>query len=432
MAIAKPSLLTINMNASHIYHCDITISHKLCSSRGSIRPRCVSLSHHSDMARSWAWKISENVDANIRYRHMHGSGFDDGSDSRPKALLMHGFGVGGWHYERNLPALSSAGLSVYAMDILGQGDSWPNSTPTNDDELFISIDLWGRQILEFAQEVMKASPEKPIYIVGNSLGGFLAVQFAAQHPSLVKGIVLLNATPFWSFLPPIQDAHGNPTPRKKRQGIWSLLPDRFGSLPVPDILKTLIKAYWWDVLRKPETIRNLLGLVYSHKGAVTDRDVDRIIKATDQPLALDVFAAIALSPSSRLDFNQALEIINRNGTPCLMLYGREDPWVVPIWGARLKRRVKNAVYLELSPCGHCPANEVPNAVNEATAEWIVSGGFTNAPWSLGLGATREIREEDGRIIKLTNLGLGERLAGDTAPVNTISRFVTWLDSLMGL
>ena len=46
-----------------------------------------------------------------------------------------------------------------------------------------------------------------------------------------------------------------------------------------------------------------------------------------------------------------------------LVYGREDPWVVPLWGQRLKRVIKNATYYELSPVGHCPNDEAPEAVN---------------------------------------------------------------------
>jgi len=33
--------------------------------------------------------------------------------------------------------------------------------------------------------------------------------------------------------------------------------------------------------------------------------------------------------------------------PVCMIYGREDPWVVPLWGQRLKRLLADAVYLEV-------------------------------------------------------------------------------------
>lgn len=38
-------------------------------------------------------------------------------------------------------------------------------------------------------------------MVGNSLGGYVGTYFAATRPDLVKGITLLNATPFWAFMP---------------------------------------------------------------------------------------------------------------------------------------------------------------------------------------------------------------------------------------
>lgn len=320
--------------------------------------------------------------------------------------------------------------SVYAMDILGQGESWPNTTPTRDDGLYISIDTWLQQIVDFSTHVMDASPSRPIVVAGNSLGGYLAAQMAARHPSLVKGLILLNATPFWSFLPPIEDSHGSPTQRGRRLGVWSFLPEQIGTIPVPTVLKTIIKSYWWDVLRKPETIQNLLGLVYQNKNIVTSKDVERIIKATEKPLALDVFAAIALSPKSKLDFNESIKIINENGTPTLMLYGREDPWVVPLWGARLKRMLPGAIYLELSPAGHCPANEVPGTVNEAISEWIRTD-LSIVPWGLRVGETREVQEGDGRVVKVTHLG-SDRPGREDSPINSISRLVGWVDSMLGL
>jgi pimeloyl-ACP methyl ester carboxylesterase len=40
--------------------------------------------------------------------------------SGPPLLLVHGFGVGGYHFERNLPALARR-HRVWAVDLLGQG-----------------------------------------------------------------------------------------------------------------------------------------------------------------------------------------------------------------------------------------------------------------------------------------------------------------------
>jgi pimeloyl-ACP methyl ester carboxylesterase len=56
---------------------------------------------------------------------------------------------------------------------------------------------WSEQIVSFIKNVIG----RPVYISGNSLGGFLATTVAAQHPEWVKGVILLNSTPFWSFAP---------------------------------------------------------------------------------------------------------------------------------------------------------------------------------------------------------------------------------------
>lgn len=71
-----------------------------------------------------------------------------------------------------------------------------------ESRLFFSVDTWTRQLAHFIEANMAGqgqggAPAEPVYVVGNSLGGYLAVSLAAARPDLVKGLVLLNATPFW-------------------------------------------------------------------------------------------------------------------------------------------------------------------------------------------------------------------------------------------
>ena len=48
-------------------------------------------------------------------------------NSDSKLVLLHGFGVGTFHYRAQLEALSTEDPSrcVYALDFCGQGESWP-------------------------------------------------------------------------------------------------------------------------------------------------------------------------------------------------------------------------------------------------------------------------------------------------------------------
>ena len=56
--------------------------------------------------------------------------------------------------------------------------------------------------------------------------------------------------------------------------------------------------------------------------------------------------------------------------PVALVYGKEDPWVVPLWGQRLKRALPHADYYELSPAGHCPAHECPSTTSEIMRSWM--------------------------------------------------------------
>jgi len=47
------------------------------------------------------------------------------------------------------------------------------------------------------------------------------------------------------------------------------------------------------------------------------------------------------------------------GVPLSLMYGREDPWIIPFWGIKVKQQVPEAPYYEISPAGHCPHDEVP-------------------------------------------------------------------------
>ena len=43
----------------------------------------------------------------------------------PPLLLLPGFGVGTFHYEKQLEELGEAGYRVFTCDFFGQGKSWP-------------------------------------------------------------------------------------------------------------------------------------------------------------------------------------------------------------------------------------------------------------------------------------------------------------------
>ncbi|GIL47115.1 hypothetical protein Vafri_4023 [Volvox africanus] len=155
----------------------------------------------------------------------------------------------------------------------------------------------------------------------------------------------------------------------------------------------------------------MLRLVYADKSGSDMALVVRIVEATEQPGALDAFTSIVLSPKAELGFD---ELVDRLQCPVLLLYGKEDPWVRPLWGQRLKRRLPAATYLELSPAGHCPHHEAPAAVNRALRTWVAAQERVRAQGTgdqdpseagigLDVGSNWEVVEADGRVVSVSHI-----------------------------
>ena len=121
------------------------------------------------------------------------------SKTKPPLLLLPGFGVGTFYYQSQLKDLSRD-YRVFAMDLLGQGKSWPDGKIEQHQCLCFSTDLWVDQVIEFIENILD---KEQVHVFGNSLGGYLATHAAAKRPELFRSLILANAAPFWAFAPPV-------------------------------------------------------------------------------------------------------------------------------------------------------------------------------------------------------------------------------------
>ena len=282
-------------------------------------------------------------------------------------LLLPGFGVGTFYFEAQLEELSRH-YKVYSMDFLGQGKSWPISV-TEEDSLCYSADLWTEQIIDFVSDIVK---ERKVHVFGNSLGGFLAVQAAAVRPDMFSSVILANAAPFWAFAPPIDES--------RKYSIWNFWN---GTLPAPEPAFSFGKTYF-DIIRSRNSVTAMLKGVYSSSDTFDEKLINDIITSASQPGGYEAFTSILFSPKSKRSFNECLGTLSKAGLACCLIYGKEDPWVVPLWGQRALRVLKKAekfspddpsreskhIYIEISPSGHAPNHETPVTVNAAIEAWI--------------------------------------------------------------
>lgn len=101
-------------------------------------------------------------------------------DNGPAVLLVHGLGGSVENWAPNIGPLSQR-HRVYALDLRGFGRS--DKTP-----LIHSL----YDLVQFIDDFMQVLQIEKASLIGNSLGGGLALQFAIQYPEKVEKLVLVD------------------------------------------------------------------------------------------------------------------------------------------------------------------------------------------------------------------------------------------------
>ncbi len=258
-------------------------------------------------------------------------------------VLVHGFGAAIGHWRKNIPAWVAAGYRVYAIDLLGFGQS------EKPDRAY-SIELWAEMLQAFWESEIKA----PTVWIGNSIGGLICLTVAAQAPAMTQGLVLLNCAGGLNHRP--EELH------------WPLnwIMAGFTRLVATPGLGRLI----FNQIRQPQRIRNTLKQVYGNPEAITDELVEILYQPACDPNAQKVFAQILSAPPGP----RISELLPQIQAPMLVLWGETDPWT-PVKGGEIFQAWGEShpvVFKTLANTGHCPHDERPEIVNELVRQWLES------------------------------------------------------------
>jgi pimeloyl-ACP methyl ester carboxylesterase len=99
-------------------------------------------------------------------------------------LFLHGWGLSPKTYEAGITRLTAGGVRVVAPALPGFGGS--------DGPPIRGIDL-GAYSSRIAGLIEKLDLEKPVFVVGHSFGGGVAMQLATDRPDLVRSLTLVNS-----------------------------------------------------------------------------------------------------------------------------------------------------------------------------------------------------------------------------------------------
>jgi len=109
-----------------------------------------------------------------------------GEPSAATVLFIHGWGLGQHSYKRALKRLVHMGARVYAPALPGFG-----GTPDLPARHF-SFEGYADWVDQFL-EAVKVPTTEPVFVVGHSFGGGVAIRFAHDFPERVRTLVLINS-----------------------------------------------------------------------------------------------------------------------------------------------------------------------------------------------------------------------------------------------
>jgi alpha-beta hydrolase superfamily lysophospholipase len=104
-------------------------------------------------------------------------------------LLLHGYAEHSGRHAWLMERLEEAGFAVYAPDLRGHGRSARPGVLADLDSLEAAI----RDIAALLPVIRQALPERPLFLLGFSMGGMLALLFTLRHPEGLAGLVASGA-----------------------------------------------------------------------------------------------------------------------------------------------------------------------------------------------------------------------------------------------
>lgn len=283
--------------------------------------------------RDWVWRGWQ-----VRYSYLRASGDRGGCP----IILLHGFGVGLGHWRENFSVLAQD-RDVYALDLVGFGGSRKAFTHYN-------VNLWADQVYDF----WKVFINRPVILVGNSLGSLVALGSAHRYADMVGGLIMISL----------------PDPALE----WQLTPKSLH--PMISAIKNvftsslLIKPIFY-LVRKPQIINKALLAAYPYnQKAVNDDLLDIIIKPTHDQGAADALCALTKSSIDPSYSPNIQEILPNLQVPILLLWGKKDQLIPPIFARKFAGLNNQIQLVELDNLGHCPHDEAPEIVNPILLTWL--------------------------------------------------------------
>lgn len=243
--------------------------------------------------------------------------FEAGPVGGPPLLLVHGLGARGEDWSRLIPALAASGFHVFAPDLPGYGRS------SRPKDATYSITMEENAVVAFAQAVHLPRA----FVGGWSMGGWVAMKMALDHPAMVDRLVVYDSA-----------------------GVY--FPADFGTeLFVPSDapgVARLLKVLSPHPSPMPEFVMRAVLRKIAENGWVVERSMAAMTNGRDL-----------------LDFR-----LNEIHQPTLVVWGSADHLIPLSVGRRIHEGIPNSSLSIIDGCGHLAPLECWQPVAKTTEEFL--------------------------------------------------------------
>lgn len=259
-----------------------------------------------------------------------------GEGNEEAILFLHGSGPGAtaWsNWQHALPALEDR-YDCIAPDLIGFGKSThPQDPPTG-------ASTWMRIWIEQQVRLLDALGVQTTNVVGNSLGGALALRLLREHPERFERAVLMGTPGLPMRMNPQLD------------GAWGFYDD-----PTPERMTQLIGWFAYD----PAAVGgDLEGIAKMRMGAAMDPDTRRSFSAMFPRPRQEQLDALALPDEEARSVEH----------PVLLIHGRDDV-VVPLEASlHLLGQLPRVQLHAFGRCSHWTMIEYKDAFNRLVADFF--------------------------------------------------------------
>jgi pimeloyl-ACP methyl ester carboxylesterase len=270
---------------------------------------------------------------------------DFGGEGKPM-LMVHGLGGNALNWMAVGPELAKRYHAI-AIDLAGFGQ-----TP-----LFRRSAAVGANA-ELVHQFMEKVIGEPVLLMGNSMGGHIAILEAAEHPRWVTECILVD--------PAIPGVHVR-RPHPAMLGVAA-------ALSIPGLAEVVFERRLREIA--PETlVRQTLALVVADPSRVDPKVLDAHIQLTRErgslgPQNSRAFLQASRSLGLRMADPRFWTRVKRVAAPTLVIHGSLDRLIRLAAARDLVRRRPDWTLRVLEGVGHVPMMETPNEFLTVLFEWL--------------------------------------------------------------